>query len=175
MTPQIMLDLETLGTGNEAVILSIGAVKFDQVDILDRFHVAIDPITCQHFGLKVDASTVMWWLDGDRADARTALLEQETVDLPSALRGFADWAGVEDTPIWGNGSTFDNIILRSAYRLCGMDYPAPFWADKCYRTIKGLAPAITITREGTHHDALSDAENQARHMQEILTHLGIEL
>lgn len=175
LKPHIMLDLETLGNGNEAVILSIGAVKFTQTEIVDRFHVAIDPETCTAFGLKIDASTVMWWLDAERGAARAALYEHEQVDLPSALRGFADWVGNESTPMWGNGSTFDNVILRNAYRAIGMEYPVRFWHDWCYRTVKNLAPGIEIVREGTHHDALADAECQARHLQAILEHLGIEL
>lgn len=171
-----MLDLETLGNGNEAVILSIGAVKFTNKELLDRFHVAIDPETCQAFGLKVDASTVMWWLDGDRQSAREALLEHTQIDLASALRGFAEWVGNESTPIWGNGSTFDNVILRNAYQACGMEYPIKFWHDWCYRTVKNLVPAISIDRsEGIHHDALADAENQARHLQALLEHLGVDL
>jgi DNA polymerase III epsilon subunit-like protein len=65
-----MLDLETLGTGNNACILSIGAVKFDpfgeglQDD--SRFEVFIDPQSCTDAGLVIDASTVMWWMHPDR-------------------------------------------------------------------------------------------------------------
>lgn len=137
-----MLDLETLGNGNDAVILSIGAVKFDAVEILDRFHVAINPETCTPYGLKIDASTVMWWLDDERQAARTSLLDNVTVDLPSALTGFASWLGSDSLPVWGNGSTFDNVILRNAYRATGLDYPIRFWHDWCYRTVKNMAPTF---------------------------------
>lgn len=165
---EIMLDLETLGTGNEALILSIGACKFNDDEILDRFHVAIDPETCG--ALKMDAGTVMWWLDAERAEARAALLSHERIDIGSALMGFAMWAtgeGNEEPVIWGNGSTFDNVILRSAYRLHGMQYPTRFWNDLCYRTVKQLRPEIKLERAGVHHDALDDAICQAKHLQAI--------
>jgi exodeoxyribonuclease VIII len=166
-----MLDLETFGNGNDAVIASIGAVKFNETEILDEFHVGVDPASCQALGLKMDASTIIWWLHPDRTEAREQLLALERVDLASALVGFNDWIG-EPLPIWGNGSTFDNVILRSAYRAAGIEYPAPFWLDRCYRTVKALAPGIQLVREGTHHDACDDARCQAKHLQAIAAHLG---
>jgi hypothetical protein len=162
----VMLDLETFGTGNNAAIASIGAVKFNADEILDEFHVGVDVESCTNLGLKMDASTVMWWLDPERAEARAALLALERVDLASALLGFSEWFG-DEKPLWGNGSTFDNIILRSAYTAAGMVYPAKFWNDQCYRTVKYRYPGIEMVREGTHHDACDDARSQAKHLQKI--------
>lgn len=174
-SPHIMLDLETFGNGNDAAIVSIGAVKFDERDILDEFHVGVDAESCARLGLKIDASTVMWWMHPDRADARAALLALETVDLASALVGFSEWAGNDIAAIWGNGATFDNIILRSAYRACGLEYPVKFRQDQCYRTMKYRAPGVELIRQGTHHDALDDARCQAKHLQAIIAHLGMVL
>lgn len=169
MDYEVMLDLETLGTSNEALIIAIGAVKFTDDEILDRFHVAIEPATAEVLGGKIDASTVMWWLDPVRAAARDALLSHSRVDLASALVGFAQWFG-EPAPIYGNGSTFDNIILRSAFRGAGLEYPAPFWMDRCYRTLKNEFSMVPLERVGVHHDAVDDAESQARHLQAIRRH-----
>jgi len=171
-----MLDLETLGNGHDAVIVSIGACKFDPTGegIVDSFHVAIDPADAQRHGLRIDASTVMWWLNADRAGAREALLSHEMIDLPSALVGFAGWMN-EAGPVWGNGATFDNVILRNAYTATGQRCPWAFYQDRCYRTVKNLAPSIPLVREGTHHDALDDAVSQARHLQAIVRHIGVEV
>lgn len=167
-TTHVMLDLETFGNGNDAVIVSIGAVKFNlEKGIFDEFHVGIDPSSCQSLGLKIDADTIMWWMHPDRDQARANLLALDRIDLPSALIGFTQWIEHADA-IWGNGSTFDNIILRSAYKACGMEYPVKFWQDQCYRTVKYRTPAIVLQREGTHHDALDDARSQAKHLIEIL-------
>jgi hypothetical protein len=69
--------------------------------------------------------------------------------------------------IWGNGSTFDNVILRSAFAAAGLEYPVRFWADQCYRTKKNEFPTVPLVREGTHHKALDDAISQAKHLQAI--------
>jgi DNA polymerase III epsilon subunit-like protein len=171
MTEHVMLDLETMGNGNNAAIVSIGAVKFTADEITDEFHVGVHLESSTALGLKIDADTVMWWLHPDRAEARQQLLNLEAVDLPSALIGFSEWFG-EEKPIWGNGSTFDNVILRSAYAACQISYPARFWNDQCYRTLKYRAPGVSLVREGTHHNALDDARCQAKHLQAIMRQLG---
>lgn len=165
----VMLDLETWGTGNDAVIVSIGACKFNETDILDAFHVGVDPKSCMELGLKVDAGTILWWMQPEQRAALDAWLELERVDLASALVGFDMWCKHQPSvmTIWGNGSTFDNIILRSAFAAAGLEYPVKFWADQCYRTKKNENPGVPLVREGTHHKALDDAISQAKHLQSI--------
>jgi hypothetical protein len=164
----IMLDLETWGTGNKAVIVSLGACKFTEDQIVDQFHVGIDPASCQAFGLEIEADTVLWWMSPDRREALDDWLKLERVDLASALLGFEMWAksGPGILSIWGNGSTFDNVILRSAYAATGQEYPVRFWQDACYRTVKNRT-AVAMQRVGTHHNALDDAVSQATHLQAI--------
>lgn len=178
MTLQVMVDLETLGTGPEALILSLGAVKFDaakDLEIVDCLHVGIEPATAQAHGLKINAGTVLWWLHPERAGARDALLALERVDLYSALDGFRQWFGVESLPVWGNGATFDNVILRTAFQHAGVECPWQFWHDRCYRTVRALAPGLTLERTGTHHSALDAAITQVRHLRKLVQHLGIAL
>lgn len=177
MTTHVMVDIETLGKNNDAVILSIGACKFDPMgdSIIDSFYVAIDPATCVANGLKMSVSTVMWWMDDQRDEARSRMMGEERLDLATALYGFSSWFGAESLPLWGNGATFDNVILRNAYAALGEEAPWMFWDDRCYRTFKNLAPGIKITRIGTYHNALDDAISQAKHMQTIVAHLGLVL
>lgn len=194
MSVHVMLDLETWGSGPKALPVSIGAVKFDDVSILDRFHVGIDVKSLpRDLGCIIDPDTMLWWMDEERADARREWLALEKVDIRTALEGFWLWyestpgdeipldpadaphAYGEKLPIWGNGATFDNVILRNAYDACGMEYPAPFWKDWCYRTVKNLRPDIKLQRVGTHHSAVDDAESQARHLQELARTLGVVL
>jgi hypothetical protein len=165
----IMLDLETWGTGNKATIVSIGACKFDADNIIDAFHVGVDPESCAALGLEVDAGTILWWMDPQQREALDAWLQLERVDLASALVGFDLWCKSEPGVIamWGNGSTFDNVILRSAFAAAGLEYPVKFWQDACYRTKKNEAPDVQMVREGQHHKALDDAISQAKHLQAI--------
>ena len=166
MSTQVMVDIETLGTGSSAVILSIGAVKFDtdKPDLQDSFYVAIEPKTCTDFGLKIDADTVMWWLHPDRAPAREQMQSEMRLDLATALDGFAQWFGPDSLPVWGNGCNFDNVILRSAYEACGLECPWKFWHDRCYRTVKTFFPPLDTVRHGVYHNALDDAIYQTDYL-----------
>ena len=68
--------------------------------------------------------------------------------------------------LWGNGASFDNAILSTAYELCELETVQPwrFYNDRCYRTVKSLYPEVAMVRTGTYHNALDDAESQALHL-----------
>ena len=167
----IMLDLETLGNGSDAVIIAIGAVKFDPKTgfVGDGFYELVHPKSCTDIGLKMDSSTVMWWLKQSH-EARGAFADESKMrPLPEVLEEFATW--VEDREkalVWGNGANFDNVILSNAYKAVNQPQPWPYWGDRCYRTISALRKDIKRNRVGTHHNALDDATTQAQHLLEIL-------
>lgn len=178
MTTHCMIDLETLGVSTDTVILSIGAVKFDpkrQREILDRFHVPVDPISCQAFGMKIEAETVMWWMDRGRSAAREKLNNAQRVDLASALEGFVFWWASDPTPaaIWSNGATFDIPIMRHSFKAIHMECPWKYYDERCFRTLKNLVPNWPKTPAA--HDALEDAIAQAHVVQEIALQLGLNI
>jgi hypothetical protein len=178
MSTHVMIDIETMGTSNEAAIISIGAVKFDPMadGVIDSFYVPVTLLSSVAAGLKIDAKTVMWWMKPERAEARDQLVaDGSAVDLYSALDGFATWFGPDSLPTWGNGATFDNVILRNAFAKCGMECPWGYTHDRCYRTLRGLAPDMSVPREGTYHNALDDAIHQAKYMQLVVSYLGLTL
>jgi exodeoxyribonuclease VIII len=176
----IMLDLETLGTSPYSTIIMIGACVFDPCAIVqsavvtDRFEVAIDP--AQSAGLRMDATTVLWWMDAGRDEARKVWLGKPKVPLREALDGFADWlmshkaSGVR---IWGNGSDFDNALLHQAYEVAQRDAPWSFRHNRCFRTLRSLLALEEGHYLGTAHTALADAENQAIRANQIIRKLGI--
>ena len=173
---ECMVDLETLGNRNKAVILSIGACKFslsgDGVQSAS-FEVFVKPESCVEIGMELDASTVMWWMAPERGEARDLMVEKQerAVHIRDALWQFRNWLG-EDIPVWGNGATFDNVILRNAYELAGIPCPWMFWNDRCYRTVKNLASHVQLERQGMHHSAMWDAISQAVHLQQIFRTLN---
>jgi len=170
-SPRIMLDLETFGNTPGAVIVSIGAVKFDETGITDRFECRIDPESCVRHGLKLDASAVVWWLK-QSAKARAAISKSKGLALPQALEKFAAWVGNPKTEIWGQGSDFDNVLLAAAYRACDMEPPWFYGFNRCYRTISRMhrtdVPFQGVADAKAAHTALADAEAQALHLIEIL-------
>lgn len=177
MTTHVMLDLETFSSETNAAIVSIGAVKFDPNGrfgglIEDRFYCVVDATSSEAHGLKLSASTIMWWFG--QHEARKSLLESEPVDLASALDGFAEWFG-DDKPVWGNGAGFDNVVLRNAFKVIGRECPWSFRNDRCFRTAKNLVTngLVETPMVGTAHNALDDALWQACHLQNISASLGI--
>jgi hypothetical protein len=167
MSHHIMIDLETMGTKPNAALVAIGACIFDANGIGDRFYDAVDLQSCIDAGLTVDGPTVMWWLD-QSDDARAAL--KITSPLHVALERFSDFMAPsigDFAGVWGCGATFDNVILRSAYNAAGLQCPWPFWADRCFRTVRETNAVDAPDREGTHHNALDDAVHQSKHLIKI--------
>jgi hypothetical protein len=164
-----MIDIETLDTRPTAAILSVAAVKFDLEEpgrILDELHVHVDIDSNLALNRTVSAATLLWWLDqGD--EARRKLLEAPTVPLVEALVRLEGIVTPDDR-VWGNGASFDQVILTDAYRSCGRTAPWKFYKEMCYRTLKTLYGYVPKpAREGVPHDALSDAKLQALHLQHI--------
>ena len=199
MSEHIMLDLETLGKGSHAAIWTIGAVKFDPMhcaetieelmDTTEKFHVRVTMESAFARG-RADHSTIKWWMQTLQNEPRENILKMPQVDLIEALDGFKEWFGItsesfdgeggkewikDDKPVWGNGATFDNVILSNAFAACNIERPWSYKSDRCYRTFKSLAPDVKPIDVGVAHGALDDALAQAWHMQRIVKHLGLKL
>jgi len=163
----IMIDLETMGTRPDAPIVAIGAVAFNAHGVHDTLYRLVSLRSSVAGGAVIDPETVMWWLQQDD-DARAALVSLDNcspciidaalIDLKAFIEDFGD------DGVWGNGASFDNVIVAEAYRRDRQNVPWPFWKDKCYRTVKGMYPDVKMERSGTHHNALDDARSQAEHL-----------
>lgn len=166
----IMLDIETLGTTPGCVILSIGAVEFDDTTTYGKFSVHIDPIDAVRHGMHIDASTVMWWLDQSK-EAQNALLNAEQVPLCYALLAFADTFDWKNSRVWCNGAAFDFPILGAAFKAANMKQPWAYYNEMDMRTIKGLvgkeAWKTHAVKPTIAHDGLADAIAQARTLQNV--------
>ncbi len=180
----IMLDLETLGQTPRAAFFEIGAVFFDPMtaNLGETFHQIINPLTCYEYELLRNPKTLQWW-EKQSDEARTNLIAAQNceIGISQALLLFYNWlndnCGLEQLKVWGNGSDFDNAIMANAYaqtNVNGGKTPWSFWNNRCYRTIKALAPKIKIERTGTHHNALDDAISQAKHLQSITRKLRLK-
>lgn len=173
----IMIDIETLGTSSNSVILSIGAVEFDNENLGAEFEIFIDPESCTDHGLVIDASTVMWWMV-QSDEARGELLKRKGVTLDEAilqLHQAFDWKGKQ---VWCNGADFDFPIIASACKAVGILEPWQYWSKMDYRTLKNLLPKKTygeLKVDATvKHSALADAKAQALTTINILKFLGGE-
>ena len=167
----LMLDLETLGTTPGCVVLSIGAVEFDLDGIKSAFHAHIDVDSSTALGLKVDARTVMWWLDQPK-EAQNALLQADTFPIHDVLDAFNDTFDWKDLKVWANGASFDFPILEAVYKAAHRTVPWKYYNQMDFRTMKNLVPngsyELLRVRPGTAHDALDDARSQASTLINII-------
>jgi len=184
----IMLDLETMGNGSNAAIVAVGACEFDLPGRVrehwetkpGEFYQKVDLESSVKAGMQIDTSTLLWWLKQSDA-ARRSTFEGDTMPLGDTLHRFAKFVQVvdcntNDTAVWGNDATFDNVIIRSAFKAVGLPVPWSFKNDKCYRTIANLLPKgrqPVFERSGTAHNALDDAITQALHLQKVYKELGL--
>jgi hypothetical protein len=171
----VMVDIETLGNGNDALILAIGACKFHPRGPgiePGAFYVKIDPESAVKAGGVMDASTVLWWMAQGDAARKELTNPEGRVGMLKALNDFNRWVG-GDVPVWGNGATFDNVIIKSAMKRLGIEPCWKFWSDQCYRTLKTQFKHIKLERSGIAHSAIDDAITQAKHLQAIFRSLPV--
>lgn len=162
-----VLDLETMGTGPNAAIAAIACVKVARGRIAGSFYERIDLESSLQAGGTVTASTVQWWLKQPEEARREVDGSQRAQPLAYALGFLREFMIHEesDALVWGNGSSFDNVILRSAYAAFGDEAPWPFWTDRDLRTLLHLYPAAKdIPFEGIKHHALYDARHEGRQL-----------
>lgn len=168
----VMIDLETLGTDTNSVILSIGAVKFDPDtnELGEGFIQAVSIESNQAAGRTISADTLLWWMK-QSDEARVAAFLRKTNSLYVALEALSDFLG-NDALVWGNGADFDISMLADAYKSFEWQTPWKFWNVRCYRTMKNIPGVPSMTKRiGTHHNALDDAVSQAEHLMQIMQHL----
>ncbi|WP_227636972.1 3'-5' exonuclease [Klebsiella grimontii] len=176
----IMVDIETMGKKSNAPIVSIGAVLFDPATGIlgETFYKVVSLESAVSWGAEIDPSTVIWWLK-QSSEARSAIANDDAIKLDDALLMFTHFVldnvtgGRKKAQVWGNGATFDNTILRSSFDLACLDCPWDYWNDRDVRTMVELGKAIgfdpktSIPFEGDRHNALADAQHQAKYVSAI--------
>ena len=127
--PDIMIDIETLGTEDHAAIVQIGAVRFD---IYGTGVIGPDQFSCQidwdsaNFG-KIEPDTLQWWLSQDAAVRNRVFRQEGAASLPAALRSLDGWvtrSGPVAT-IWSCPPNFDARAC-CAKRTSGVGCPTAF-------------------------------------------------
>ena len=173
----VMIDVESLGTTADAVIMSIGAVRFDlDSDRIDDagFYASVSVESNLDLGRRISEDTLIWWLKQPN-DAQQVFHESKQT-LAVALIDFSDWLGDDVAYMWSNGADFDLPMVAHALTQCGQEIPWKFWNSRCFRTYKNLPRAkdVRIANTGVKHNALSDAYSQALNVQAIHRKLFLE-
>lgn len=168
---QVMMDLETLDVKPTAVVISVGAVKWNVSNIGDNpFYAVLDTDDQQKAGRTVSTETLKWWAL-QSADVR-AVFDAPKEFTEHALHRFADWLGPGNLQIWGNGADFDCVIWGGLYETFSFKRPWSYSNNRCFRTLKNIClpdgSHDLPKREGHHHNALDDAVFQAQMAQRYL-------
>lgn len=169
--PDLMIDLETLGTGSGAAVVQIGVCQFGPDGVANPVTYNVTLESAMAAG-DVDASTLEWWLQ--QPLLRTVMLGGERIDLKEAL-GLLRLHTKGAERVWGHGPQFDLVILRNAYRATGAGgVPWGYRAERCMRTIMALSPESWLPRDEARypkHDAGADAAYQAECVRDALMRL----
>lgn len=161
MIKKLMVDCETLGLGERPVLLSIGAVVFDDEQIHQYFHVAIDAETAKAHGFTVSQDTLDWW-DTQSASARSAAFNG-TYHIECALMALVNfYKQYECQEIWSKGALADIRWINNALDYFDIKHPWKFSREFCFRTLLKSVPKFDIPFSGVEHNALDDAIHQAR-------------
>lgn len=172
-----MIDLETMSTRNNAVILVIAGIKFDrndehvQLDNMDTFYKKIDIHSCKQIGMHICKQTMEWWQKQDREIRKEAFSSDNRTPIQQALIEFSQWFG-DCNIIWSQGANFDIPILSDAYSRCEMEIPWKFWNARDTRTIYELAGIRhwDLPKMNGHH-ALYDCWRQVWGVKESIKRL----
>lgn len=167
---RVMMDLETLDTGNDALILSIGACTFDDPEGIGQrlFYTAVkQDLQESKWKRTTSQSTKDWW-DKQSMEAKKVFTDPAAVFLDAALLAFNEWLDGQAPEMWANGPDFDCVILGSAYGATGLQRPWSYSKNRCFRTLKNLGLKLApgegpSTGAMIAHNALDDALYQAKY------------
>ena len=173
MRMHLMIDLETLGQRPNCAVLSVGAVIFNKNGVIQEQEYILSKTQQLHeLSRATDPSTMEWW-EKQSETAREVLIksEREGRRVQDCMNHFSQWVsryGKDLIFVWGNGSSFDTVIMESLLDVCGVEIPWKFWNHRCYRTVKNIAGIDTKKeREAAGflaHTALGDARWQANQL-----------
>lgn len=180
----LMVDIESMGKKPGAPIVSIGAIFFDPASgqTGSEFYKVISLESAMEWGGVPDASTILFWLKAT-PEARSEIVMDHAIPLDDALLQFKDFIaenaanGKDTVQVWGNGATFDNVLLEDSYARTGISCPWKYWNNRDVRTIVELGKAVGYTPrheipfEGEPHKAISDARHQVKYVSAIWQHL----
>jgi len=173
----LMLDIETLGTEPESVILSISAVRFqDNGKTGEEFHADIDIESCVEAGLKIDAATVIWWMGQD--DEARAQFTDDRIRYPlvNALNNFTNiFLDLRELKIFAKDPDFDCNLLEDAYSKLNLIPPFhPRRNKMAIRTLSSLRPEYEKNEEftGVKHNGIDDCKHQIKYVTKILMDLS---
>ena len=179
MATHAMIDIETLGTGPNCVVLTVGAVKFDPwsgTEPHSGFFERLDVDDQVHMGRVISDSTLQWWAKQDEHIRQEALGDEGRISIIQFCKKLNKWL-VGCNNIWCQGPQFDMVILENMYEQFGHHTNWAYWQICDSRTLFNLMPGDPRKNldgdQADHHSALAVAYVQAVAVQKSFKHFGV--
>jgi len=171
----VMIDIETLATTPDSVILTLGALKFDPKSNAegDSIYHRLDVDSQLKIGRRVDDGTLEWWSKQALEVKEEALGTTNRQSLDEVFASISKFmVGVDN--IWAQGPAFDIVILEDILRQLERPCPWHFWQIRDSRTLFKLVNEDPRPKnfEGAHN-ALTDCYYQAKAVQKVFRQLGL--
>jgi hypothetical protein len=164
MANDIMVDMETLDTSPNCVILTIGAVRFDPKGngVVERLELrpTIEEQT-EKYNRIINEDTLRWWGEQSPEALEEAMGDGGRISFSESMEALYKFCWNRRC-VWSNGASFDIVVAETAWRQLGMRIPWPFYTVRDTRTLYEVA-GVSLKDGGhsTTHKAVEDAERQA--------------
>ena len=180
-----MLDIETLATSPNAVVIQVGFVPFDissGVVGKNKFLINISSEDCQKYGLETNPDTIAFWEKQDRAIWNST--QENPQPLEVALRELAAFIrqnlSSSRRRIWSH-ATFDIPVVSNAYNVAGIEIPWNYRETRDIRTLNWLHTSLLEKKEKENaprenaHNALADCLYQIEYVCRLHSDLNSAL
>ncbi len=171
-----MIDLETLSTNPNAVILTVGGVKFDpktQMKPYSEMYFRVDVDSQTKMGRDVMQDTVNWWSKQPKQISDEAFSDHNRTSLDEMIKSINKFSVGVDV-FWCQGPLFDYAILQDIYKQLGNPVPWQYWQIRDSRTLFSLVPRDLNEKRQDLHNALEDCRFQAKKVQKVYRQLGLK-
>ena len=176
MATHAMIDIETLGTMPNSVVLTVGAVKFDPFTNIEPHAPKLWKLDIDEQDAKgrfVDDKTIEWWSKQDAEIQERSFTDEGRVKNLDFMKDMNAWLTGCDT-IWAQGPQFDMVILENLYRQMKQPLPWNFWQVRDSRTLFSMMPQDPRKAIRTDaHNALADCYYQAKCVQQSFEHFKV--
>lgn len=164
MSLEIMIDMETLNTTPDTVILTIGAVLFDPKGqgVVERLELrpTVDEQT-DDYNRTISDDTLRWWSEQSPEAIEEAMGDRDRIPFKECMEKLYQFCWNRKA-VWSHGAIFDINIAENAFRQLDMRIPWSFWNVRDTRTLYDVT-GVSLKDGGhvTTHKAVEDAERQA--------------
>jgi hypothetical protein len=176
MANDIMIDIESLDTSPNCVILTIGAVRFDPkgMGVVEKLELRpmIEEQT-EKFNRVINEDTLRWWSTQSEDALDEAMGDRDRVSFTECMEALYKFCW-NRRAVWSNGASFDIVAMESAWRNLGMRIPWPYYTVRDTRTLYEIAGVSLKDKKygsKTTHKAVEDAEHQAIVVQDAYRNL----